>query len=123
MNKAIKTLKNQLKYAKKAKSFAWAKYYGQVAEANTTAVKHHQKLAALLEAGAEGGIPEHVKTELKDMIDELRKTCECPICLEVINTEDMEITNCGHKFHKNCLAQIETNKCPTCRKKLKWNED
>ncbi len=118
----IESLKRKLKYSKKATSFAWSRYYRSQQQANDTAVKHHQKLTALMEQG-EQGIPQHIKTELKEMIDELRKTCECPICLEVIQTEDMEITNCGHKFHKECLAKVTTNKCPTCRKKLKWNTD
>ncbi len=122
MTSVINSLKNKLKYAKKATSYAWSRYYKAQEEANDTAVKHHQKLTALMEQGNEG-IPQHIKTELKEMIDELRKTCECPICLEVIQTQDMEITNCGHKFHKECLAKVTTNKCPTCRKKLKWNKD
>ena len=117
----VNTLKRQLTYAKKGKSFAWAKYYDEGRQANDTAVRYHKKLKTLTEANS--GIPEHIQTELKEMMDELKKKCECPICLDVIETKDMEITNCGHKYHKECLAKITDNKCPTCRRKLKWSAD
>ncbi len=44
---------------------------------------------------------------------------ECAICLECVNPEkNCSITDCGHKFHTNCLLKnCEKNNfnCPMCR--------
>tara|TARA_B100001758_G_scaffold247068_1_gene263755 strand:+ start:534 stop:932 length:399 start_codon:yes stop_codon:yes gene_type:complete len=43
---------------------------------------------------------------------------ECSICLSEIIPGSYRITNCGHYFHKNCLARWNNmghNSCPNCR--------
>ena len=43
---------------------------------------------------------------------------ECSICLSEIIPGSYRITNCGHYFHKNCLARwnnMGNNSCPNCR--------
>ena len=119
----IATLKRKLTWANKGKSYAWAKYFEQERTANDEATKYHKKLLSLTSDTCD--IPAHVKTELIGMMSELKKKIECPVCLELIDTEDMEITRCGHKYHKNCIATVQANdnKCPTCRKKLKYSTD
>ena len=65
---------------------------------------------------------DHIKTTFK----ELYKTnieLECPICLELIrrNLNELELTDCGHIFHKDCLNNTRTNgvlNCPICRTNL-----
>ena len=39
----------------------------------------------------------------------------CPICLEEL--KDLEVTLCGHSFHKKCLRawRRESHSCPVCR--------
>lgn len=52
---------------------------------------------------------------------------ECSICAENIKDKEMTTTNCGHKFHRNCLAKwnIQQEKlgrvenCPLCRAPIK----
>ena len=45
---------------------------------------------------------------------------ECPICYEEMDESNSIITNCNHKYHKNCLHTWANkhNSCPICRKKL-----
>ena len=44
----------------------------------------------------------------------------CPICKEGINKDELFVTECNHKFHKNCFSDWKTNNdtCPLCRTKL-----
>jgi hypothetical protein len=49
------------------------------------------------------------------------KTCECCICMDVIDyTKNFTRTECGHEFHSTCLFQSfkEKDDCPLCRKVL-----
>jgi hypothetical protein len=42
----------------------------------------------------------------------------CSICHEPIYPRDMATLQCGHKFHKNCIAiwaKNPNNLCPMCR--------
>lgn len=119
----IASLKRKLTWANKGKSYAWAKYFEEERTANDEATKYHKKLLSITSDAGE--IPAHIKTELVDMMGELKKKIECPICLELIDTVEMDITRCGHKYHKDCIAiaQANDNKCPTCRKKLKYSTD
>lgn len=45
--------------------------------------------------------------------------CECSICIEDIEEDNLFKTTCGHHFHKECIYEwIETRKkyeCPLCR--------
>jgi hypothetical protein len=49
---------------------------------------------------------------------------DCPICM----SSDLELniveTNCGHKFHEDCIKTYGTynNKCPVCRQDLTNND-
>ena len=43
---------------------------------------------------------------------------ECSICLSEIEASNCKVTECGHYFHKNCLARwynIGNDSCPNCR--------
>ena len=53
-----------------------------------------------------------------DVDDEVEQDC-CPICLD-INTDNVETTLCGHKYHHGCLADWEAHHrtCPVCRANL-----
>ena len=116
------SLRRKLTWANKGKSYAWAKYYEEERDANDEAIKYHDKLKSITDQ-CENTIPVHIKNELIDMMKELKTKIECPICLEVIPTDEMDITRCGHKYHKACIAQVTDNKCPTCRGKLKYAQN
>lgn len=50
---------------------------------------------------------------------------ECAICLSSMSSEKDIITKteCGHKFHVNCLEEWikRSNTCPLCRCKTQYN--
>lgn len=46
---------------------------------------------------------------------------DCPICLcEIDKTEEDTGLICNHKFHINCLNQIQKSECPVCRGPLEF---
>ena len=47
-----------------------------------------------------------------------QKECtDCPICMDTINSCDLEHTPCKHSFHRNCMIEWKkrSNTCPLCR--------
>jgi hypothetical protein len=64
------------------------------------------------------------------MAKEVRKTWDCPICLEMISPEEtgdksLEITNCGHYYCKQCLTSLKAQpqpKCAVCRREWRNND-
>lgn len=47
---------------------------------------------------------------------------DCAICLDEVNTTNMETLKCGHVFHSSCMVHWHQNSCPMCRA-LVVNED
>ena len=41
----------------------------------------------------------------------------CSICLDDIlpNEDNITTLECNHPFHTNCISQLRSNKCPSCR--------
>lgn len=62
-------------------------------------------------------MPNHLTTEFEDMLEKLKKSVECPVCLESIGKGKLKITGCGHKYCEACFAKID--KCAVCRRKIK----
>ena len=121
-------LQNKLDWANKRVRFAWAKYYEQV---NLELHNDHQNYDTFNRVADDKSIPEHIKTELKDMAIALKKKWECPVCMDMIDDAQLEITNCGHYYCKECLnAWKETCKnqgsdkwkCGMCNRQHKFNE-
>ncbi|XP_059637676.1 uncharacterized protein LOC132279657 [Cornus florida] len=61
---------------------------------------------------------DHVWKRTKD--DRSTAVGLCPICLDVMSTDTMDIiyeTCCLHVFHRRCISAwlSESNSCPTCR--------
>jgi len=58
------------------------------------------------------------KDIFEDHCEKSQLMCECPICFEPIGDKNNITTECGHKFHANCLmTNISCNgfSCPCCR--------
>ena len=62
-------------------------------------------------------LPTHFLIEFEEMTSSLKKKIECPVCLEVIEKGQLEITFCGHKYCETCRSRIV--QCAICRKQLK----
>jgi hypothetical protein len=131
----VESLTNKLTYARKQKAFAWAKYYEQV---NGAFHADHGAYAVYERIVEDGAIPVHIKEEMKAMALALKKKWECPICLDMIEDGQLEITNCGHYYCKPCLAQHIAHQatlldireqpkkkweCATCRRKHSFREE
>lgn len=100
-------------YCKKQRAFAWAKYYEEINNGVVVANSINNLMKGI-------DIPQHITTEFITMADELKKMYTCPVCLEFVNKETIQITYCGHIYCKPCLDHIKTNmkKCAICRKTI-----
>jgi hypothetical protein len=128
----IESLTASLTYARRQKSFAWAKYYEQVNTSLHADHAHYHSYTSIISEVSDTAIPEHIKTELKDMAVALRKKWECPICMDMIGDGNLEISNCGHFYCKPCIARLkETHRgegkpkweCAVCRRKHGYGGD
>ena len=100
---------------KRQTAFAWAKYYEEV----NTNHEWDSKMYNLYQEQTTG--TEYLTKQLKDCFIELKKKIECPICLEVIELENLKISNCGHKYCNECyeqLMKVEKPECSLCKRKL-----
>jgi len=113
------TLQQQNNSLKRQKAYAWGKYYQAMNESHIQNYYNVERVNQMTEIPE---IPTHIKDELKQYITELRKEIDCPICLMMIDPNNLKITNCGHKYCTECYSTLEssTNKCAVCRKKLKY---
>lgn len=106
---------------RRQKAFAWAKYYEAINEAHTGNVAHYNTLEQVVEEVPE--LPKHLVDEYKQMLKDLHKEIECPICMEIIDgvefSRELKITGCGHKYCNDCFDKID--ECAICRKKIKKN--
>jgi len=111
-------LEGKIQGLQRAKKYAWGKYYGEVGNNLEQTTQQYQQIKNVVEF-----IPPHIKEEYMGMLEELKKSIECPICMEIINKEDLQLSNCGHKYCSKCYDKIIeiNNKCAICKKKLKWS--
>ena len=111
------TLQRKLAWSKKQTSYAWAKYYECERERLTENTHNYEGLTQVVERET---TPQFVIDELKDMIIELKKQIECPVCMEIIQPEDIGFTKCGHKYCSECLERLKTTtkKCALCNRKI-----
>nr|QBK89674.1 MAG: putative RING finger E3 ubiquitin ligase [Pithovirus LCPAC001] len=49
---------------------------------------------------------------------EVSSDCACAICLENNSPSESINLGCKHRFHLNCIVQIDGNCCPMCRSKI-----
>lgn len=122
----VETLTQKLNWANKRVSFAWAKVYQT---ANERLENDYDNYTTIERTVIEPTIPEHIKTELKTMADKLKQVWECPICMDFITPNDLEITNCGHYYCKGCLVDWKETerrngndkwKCCSCNRKSNY---
>jgi transcription elongation factor Elf1 len=119
----MEKLQQKLIYANKKVSFAWGKYYEQM---NLQLDEAHTRVETYNRMTEDVCIPTHIKDEIKEMATALQKKWNCPICLDMIESKELEITNCGHFYCKVCLeswketekSRGETKwKCAMCNRK------
>jgi hypothetical protein len=107
-------------------AFAWAKYYESVRTGLAVARIQYRVLETAM-TDNDVVIPTHIKNDFLEMASALRKKWECPICMELIECDQLEISNCGHMYCKPCLTQHKAVnstpegywKCCVCRRRNK----
>ena len=105
---------------RRQRGYAWAQYYREVERSHSADHDLYNKMRTATAWQSE--IPPHILTEYKEMLATLRKTIDCPICLEVIPPAGIAFTPCGHKYCEACLATLKRQtapKCALCRRRLK----
>lgn len=123
----VPTLTRSLEWAKKRTSYAWAKYFESVNTRLSADYRHYNTITHTVVVSTPEGIPQHIKDELVKMSAELKKQWECPVCMDMIKPDTLDITNCGHYFCKSCLTNLKARasggecKCPMCRRVIKTN--
>jgi hypothetical protein len=97
-----------------------------VFEVNTTpaTIAPQQGPWVIQEAHIQQGVHQEIdKPDIKITIFTSDEPSSCTICLEDFEEgENINETNCGHFFHKNCMEKILNNKiknCPVCRRDLR----
>lgn len=112
---------NEARKKDRMRAFAWAKYFEMVREGLDWAHKYRRSAETVRN---DTTVPEHIKNEFLAMGDELKKKWECPVCIEMIPSDKLDITPCGHFFCKECLVEYKKRnatdcKCPICRRGLR----
>ena len=101
---------------------AWAKYYQIEREQAENSVIIVNVIGRTEDGNLveKSSLPLHITEEYYSMAEQLNKKYTCPICLDLVNRETIDITYCGHIFHKECLEASKQIKkeCPYCRQKL-----
>jgi len=113
-------MERQLATQKKRTAFAWAKYYEEMGTSLVSDTTQYRIVNRVVECAVPESLPVHIIKELEDNLAELKKKIECPICLEIIERGQLDVTNCGHKYCKECLKKVKetSKKCAICRKKI-----
>ena len=121
--------RNLIQQLKRQRGFAWSKYYKTLAEKHDMEIRvwalmnelHRRPepdaASSSNDREAVSTIPGHLTKEMEDMMGELKKSVECPVCLEPIEKGKLKITGCGHKYCETCLKKLD--KCAICRRKIK----
>lgn len=116
---------NLIAKLKRQRGFAWSQYYKTLAEKHDMEIRVWSLMIQLNrrpdrpddDREAVSTIPGHLTKEMEDMMGELKKSVECPVCLEPIAKGKLKITGCGHKYCETCLKKLD--KCAICRRKIK----
>jgi UDP-2,3-diacylglucosamine pyrophosphatase LpxH len=114
--------KSEYDSLERRRRLGWAKYYKlleeQTSMVNVIVVPYRNNETG--EMKPQNSLPKHITNEFYEMACKLNKEYTCPICLDLVDKDTIDITICGHTFHKECLIQSKEvkNECPTCRKKF-----
>jgi hypothetical protein len=92
-------------------SFAWRKYYTLLEETHEKRLSYHNVFL-----NAKLDLPLHVQLQLKNYYELIKEQITCPICLEIIESNNVKFTNCGHMYCQRDFEKIkETTQCAVCR--------
>lgn len=118
MSEKITMTKNQYESFIRKTKVGWAMFYASETLNHGLHIGYMKTINDMIEneKKTEEILPEFVEAEMKELYSQLKKTVECPICLQDINKDTMKFSSCGHKYCKTCLSKI--NECAICRKQI-----
>lgn len=114
------------KLEKKAK-VGWASFFRCQNDNHEIHIKYMNKINALQDNINDFStkknaprIPVYILNELVELYDIAKKEVECPICLEIIPTDKIKFSSCGHKYCEVCLNTLKSQnpKCAICRRRI-----
>jgi len=110
------TEKQYMAQVRKAKA-GWAKYFAELENNQGYNIMYYEKVKEM----PVNDMSEYAQQEIRNLLIELKKNIECPICMENIAPDQVEMTACGHKYCKQCINTIKAGanpECAICRNKL-----
>lgn len=108
---------NQYKAQVRKAKQGWACYFQAIEQGQMCDIIYYEQVKELPVAD----MSEYAQKQIQELLIKLKKAIECPVCLETIAPNNIEMTACGHKFCKQCLKTIKTTpepKCAVCRGKI-----
>ena len=104
--------------------FAWANFYDEVRRSHERWGEIRAATHALGEAtaGKEDSALEETLKRTQQLIQELGRTCECPVCyrevlaaeMNTAHPQFMKILHCGHMLCGGCAFTIRRTAAPKC---------
>jgi len=116
--------KKALKREQQKTKYAWGQYFQMRNEIFENQQNIYQN-SELTEVSDELGT--HLKKFISELYEKSKTYVECSICMDVITSETLDTTPCGHNFHKECMSNLKNHwkglgtksvPCPNCRKDL-----
>ena len=103
----------------------WAAFFQSQNKDHEVHMRYVDKINILREKIADlselKDIPVHILNELKELYEIAKKEISCPICLDVIEVNNIKFSNCGHKYCEGCLNTLKSqnpSKCAICRRRI-----
>lgn len=98
----------------------WFLFYRTNEELHDKTLSMRQKIqdleAKLKNQSSIESVPVFLQNEMKELLTELDKSVQCPICLDDLDSSQLKFSSCGHKYCAGCLPKIDN--CAVCRKKI-----
>lgn len=101
---------------RKAKA-GWAKYYAELEQNQGYSIMYYEQVKEM----PVNDMNEYAQEQIRNLLIELKKSIDCPICMETIDPKNIEMTACGHKYCKQCINTIKQSnnpECAICRNRL-----
>mgnify|MGYP003639296724 FL=1 len=110
------TEKQYQSQVRKAKA-GWGRYFAELENNQERDIHYYEQVEQL----PVNDMTEYAQEQIRELLIKLKTTIDCPVCLETIAPDQIEMTACGHKFCKQCIKAIKSApepKCAICRGKI-----
>jgi hypothetical protein len=92
--------------------------YCDMNESYGALLHQHRELVKQLKSGKKDVDLTFLINTFIELYDKVKENSECPVCMELLTKENIEVPSCGHLICKGCKENVMKNdkKCPCCRK-------